>query len=122
MPEQEQPKPCPICAPDKSDVNAYDLTETLSVTRVGRGNCGLMIRSTDMSKAITLWNTRHEPDEVVKLRAVMQKQANALKTIAYMGTDCAPAADLCSFYRSQLGNCIGTAARLRTALAAKGGG
>ena len=58
---------------------------------------------------------------IVRLELKVKKQADALETIAFMGTDCAAAADECSFYRSQLGNCIGTAARLRAALAAKGG-
>jgi hypothetical protein len=35
----------------------------------------------------------------------------ALREVMLTGTDCAPADDPASFYRSQLHSCIGTAAR-----------
>jgi hypothetical protein len=52
----------------------------------------------------TLWQMPEHRLRRRELRA-------ALREVMLTGTDCAPADDPASFYRSQLHSCIGTAAR-----------
>ncbi len=90
-------------------------------------------RSEDLRICEVATNTRHDegrhnidliaaaPDLLVELdrlsaelaqaRQDAERLREALREIAYMGSDCAAAADPESFYRHQLHNCIGIAAR-----------